>query len=287
LIEGLLVVPVVGLKIVSAATAPSAAHATTPAAHAAHATGSVAAAARPRTIAASYIRPAPVRFPSLPSLEAASAYLGTRLGQNAFAVIDDTGRLEGINAHQTFTSASVTKAMLLVAYLHALAVKGQTLDLGGRSLLEPMIRTSDNHAASEVANLVGDSALLDVARRAGMTEFSLGANWANEQISAADQVRLFAKLHDLIPARYRSYARRLLSTVVASESWGIPAVARPSWTVFFKGGWRRTGLGHLVHQVARLERPGRTFVLAVMTDGGPSEAYGIETIQGVTARLLR
>jgi hypothetical protein len=137
-----------------------------------------------------------------------------------------------------------------------------------------------------VLRAVGSSALLDVGGRAGMTEFSLGRDWANERISAADQVRLFAKLDELVPAPYRTYARGLLASVVPSESWGIPVVARPTWTVFFKGGWRRTGLGHLVHQIARLEQPGRTITLAVMTDGGPSQAYGIETIRGVTSRLL-
>jgi hypothetical protein len=64
-------------------------------------------------------------------------------------------------------------------------------------------------------------------------------------------------------------------------------VARPGWHVFFKGGWRGTGLGQLVHQVARLERGRTRFAMAVMTDGDPSMGYGITTIQGVTARLLR
>jgi hypothetical protein len=80
----------------------------------------------------------------------------------------------------------------------------------------------------------------------------------------------------------------LLSTIVGYESWGIPAIARPlGYRVFFKGGWRSTGIGRLVHQVARVEGHGRTFSIAVMTDGDPSMAYGIETIQGVTAALLR
>ena len=56
--------------------------------------------------------------------------------------------------------------------------------------------------------------------------------------------------------------------------------------MFFKGGWRGTGLGQLVHQVGRLEGHGRTFSMAVMTDGDPSMGYGIDTIQGVTGALL-
>jgi hypothetical protein len=90
----------------------------------------------------------------------------------------------------------------------------------------------------------------------------------------------------LVPRRFRAYARSLLSGIAGYESWGIPRVARPRWHVFFKGGWRGTGRGQLVHQVARLERGRTRFGMAVMTDGDPSMGYGITTIQGVTARLL-
>jgi hypothetical protein len=38
--------------------------------------------------------------------------------------------------------------------------------------------------------------------------------------------------------------------------------------------------------VARLHKGARTFSMAVFTDGDPSQGYGIETIQGVAARVL-
>jgi beta-lactamase class A len=219
-------------------------------------------------------------------LRAASSYTASRLGENGFAVIDTKGRLHGYHLHQTFTSASVTKGMLLVAYLEHLQKQGLGLTASGQALLYPMIHFSDNHAATAIEAIVGDTGLQEVARKAGMTEFSFGHDWANEQISPADQVRLFFRLDNLIPRQYRAYARGVLSGIAFEESWGIPAAARPRWSVYFKGGWRRTGLGHLVHQVARLEQGRRSFELAVMTNGLPSEGYGIETIRGVTSRLL-
>ncbi len=149
-----------------------------------------------------------------------------------------------------------------------------------------MIHVSDNGAATEVWSRVGNPRLRRLARRAGMDDFSIHGTWPNAIISAADQAGFFFEMNDLLPRRFRSYANRLLSHITGSQSWGIPAVARPRWKVYFKGGWRPTGRGQLVHQVARLERHRRRIAIAVMTDGDPSMAYGIATIRGVTARLL-
>jgi Beta-lactamase enzyme family len=177
--------------------------------------------------------------------------------------------------------------MLLVAYLRKLAAEHRGLGGPGRSLLEPMIHLSDNDAATAVWERDGDRRLRALARRAGMTDFSIEGEWGNAQISAADQARYFLEMDGLIPARFRHYADHLLSHITGYEAWGIPAVARPrGWTVYFKGGWRGTGRGQLVHQVARLRKPHDRVAIAVMTDGDPSMEYGIETIEGVAARLL-
>ncbi len=230
---------------------------------------------------------APAGYPGPAAVAAATRYLNRRIGYTGFAVIDSEGRMSGEHLHRTFVSASVVKAMLLVAYLRKLAAEHRGLDAGSRSLLEPMIHVSDNNAATAVWELVGDSRLRELARRAAMTDFSIVGIWANAQISPADQARYFFEMEGLIPPQFRHFARHLLSHIAGYESWGIPAIARPrGWTVFFKGGWRGTERGQLVHQVARLQRPGERAAIAVMTDGDPSMGYGIDTIQGVTARLL-
>ncbi len=226
-------------------------------------------------------------YPGPAAITAATRYLGRRSGYTAFAVIGNEERMSGKHIHRTFVSASVVKAMLLVAYLRMLAGRHRGLDSTSRALLGPMIHVSDNNAATAVWSLVGDPRLRALARRAGMTDFSISGIWANAQISPADQARYFFEMESLIPRQFRHLARHLLSHIAAYESWGIPAVARPrGWTVFFKGGWRGTGRGQLVHQIARLQKPGVRVAIAVMTDGDPSMGYGIETIQGVTARLL-
>lgn len=227
-------------------------------------------------------------YPGAGAIAAAASFLKRRSGYTAFAVIDSEGRIKGRHLHRTFVSASVVKAMLLVAYLRKLAAGERRLDATSRSLLEPMIHLSDNDAATAVWERDGDRRLRALARRAGMTDFSLEDEWGTAQISAADQARYFFEMEGLVPARFRHFANHLLSHIAGYESWGIPAEARPrSWTVFFKGGWRGTWRGQLVHQVARLRRPHGRVAIAVMTDGDPSMDYGIDTIQGIAARLLR
>ncbi len=230
----------------------------------------------------------PDGYPGPGAIARAIAYLAGRTGRTGLAVVDSEGRLTGWHEHWRFVSASVVKAMLLVAYLRRLARLGyRSVPGSANSFLYPMINVSDNSAATTTWSIVGDGGLYDVARAAGMTDFSIAGIWANAQISAADQARFFFEMDSLIPPAFVGYARGLLSTIAGYESWGIPAVARPrGYTVFFKGGWRGTSLGQLVHQVGRLEGHRLTFAMAVMTDGDPSMGYGIDTIQGVAARLL-
>ena len=104
-------------------------------------------------------------------------------------------------------------------------------------------------------------------------------------LSAADLARFFYRQDSLIPGRFDGYARWLLSHIEASQSWGIPAAARPRFQVFFKGGWLPASEG-LVNQAGRLERRRIHIAVAVLTTHDPSMAYGEESIAGVTARLI-
>ena len=233
-------------------------------------------------------------FPTQAAVGAAERYLAGRQGHTALAVINTRGQISGVNLDRQFITGSVVKAMLLVAYLRRLAAMGQRqIDSTSNSLLTPMVEASDNTAATHVWEIVGDSGLEALARAAGMTHFaapafaSWGTEWATALLTARDQARFFYEMDSLIPHEFDHYARYLLSNIEPYESWGIPAVARPlGYQVFFKGGWRPSPDIYLVHQIARLEKNGQKFAIAIMTDGDPDEAYGIATIEGATRVLL-
>jgi hypothetical protein len=230
----------------------------------------------------------PAGYPGPGAMARAERALAARTGRTALAVVDTEGRLTGVNVHRTFVTGSVVKAMLLVAYLRRLDARGQRrVDPASQAILYPMIHVSDNDAATACWEIVGNAGLYGVAHAAGMTDFSNSGDWAQAQLSAADQARFFFEMDSLVPHEFVGYARFLLSTIARYESWGIPSVARPlGYRVFFKAGWRPTALGQLVHQIARLEGHGRVFSMAIMTDGDPSMDYGIQTLDDVARALL-
>ena len=229
----------------------------------------------------------PFGYPGPAAITAAERFLAGRAGRASVAVMDSEGRLSGVNLDERFPAASVVKSMLLVAYLRRLDAMGRhTVDAGSNSFLYPMIHVSDNNAATQCWSIVGNGGLYDVARIAGMHDFSVTTDWGSAMISAGDMARFFVKMDSLIPSEFIGYARFLLSTIDPSQSWGVPTVARPrGYQVFWKGGWRPNE-GE-INQVARLEGHGRTFAIAVLTVGPPGMSYGIATIESVAATLLR
>ena len=215
-------------------------------------------------------------------IAAARKYAGGRQGEVAFAVLDGQGRLRGVNRTVRFPSASVVKAMLLVAVLRK--VGSGHLDGGTAKTLTSMITVSDNDAADAIYARVGGAGLRAVARAARERRFRDVGYWANAQLTAADQARFFYRVDRLVPAKHRAFARKLLSSIVGYQRWGIPPVAkRHDLKAFFKGGWR-TGI---THQVALLIKGDRRIALAVLTSGEPSMAYGEQTIAGIAARVLK
>jgi len=225
----------------------------------------------------------PLEPPSLVALggiEDAQQWARRRAGTVAFAVAREGRPIRGVAIHRRYYSASVVKAMLALAVLRS--ARDRALTAAERSLLRPMIVVSDNDAASAVYARVGAGALYAIARAARMTNFDVGFNWADAQLTAHDQARLFLRIDRLTPRRHRGYFRHLLASIAPWQRWGIaPVAASRGFHVMFKGGWR---IG-IFHQVALLERDGKRIALAILTRSA-DHGYGRETQAGIAARVL-
>lgn len=218
-----------------------------------------------------------------PHVAEAKRYAKRRAGEVGFAVIDERGRLRGYRVAMTAPSASVVKVMLLVAYLRKR--DGERLSRSERALLGPMIRRSDNYAATAIRDLLGRGRIERLARVARMRDFGYHPIWGMCRISPRDQARFMYRLGSYVPGEHRAYARHLLSHVVDWQRWGIARVAPRGWRLFFKGGWG-SGTGLVDHQVALLTRERRRVALAILTQSDPDHGYGKRTLRGVAGRLL-
>jgi hypothetical protein len=231
-------------------------------------------------------RPPPA-MPGPAAMRRAWKYARRRGGLVSFAVVDTKGQMRTREGGRLYASASVVKAMLLVAELRRLAEFGLPLDALTEDLLEAMIAWSDNDAADSIYARVGDPGLVAVAEAARMRRFTVAGYWGNAQVTAADLAHFFSRVRRLLPREHRRTGLRLLASVIPGQRWGLPrAAARAGWKAHFKGGWRATESGELVHQAGWLKNGNRELTIAVLTDAQPSRLYAIHTVRGIADRLV-
>jgi hypothetical protein len=220
-----------------------------------------------------------------PDMVQAIGYNNTRTGDIAFAVRTDQ-RFYGYRPDHQEWSASIVKAMLMVAYLDQPSVAGRPLNDYDRSLLGPMITQSNNDDAQVVFDTVGQGGLQALAARVGMANFGTSPIWGETEVTARDQTKFFLHIDSYITPLHRAYAMSLLGGIVPSERWGIGEVAPKGWQLYFKGGWGY-GTGLIDSQVALLVRGCARISVAVLTMYDGSHPYGKQTLKGIFETLLR
>lgn len=221
-----------------------------------------------------------------PNMRGAINYAHTRTGDIAFAA-RLPGAFYGYRPDHQEWSASVLKAMLMVAYLDMPSVAGRPLNSRDTSLLTPMITMSDNNAANQVDVIVGNARLSALAARVGMRSFvPVAPIWGESRITARDQTKFFLSIDSYVVPEHRAYAMHLLNSITPSQRWGIGEVAPKGWKLYFKGGWG-SGTGLIDHQVALFTRGCARFSIAVLTMYDGSHDYGKDTLRQMFHILLR
>src|ERR1044072_5369246 len=158
-----------------------------------------------------------------PDIAGAAKYADGRVGSITFAGRTED-RLLGRGLDTQMPSASVFKAMLLTTYLRQAGVRSRDLTDADTALLAPMIQRSDNVTATRIRDIVGNAAIMRLARRAGMTRFAVAQIWGLSKITARDQTKYFLHIDALMPERHRAYGMHLLRTITPSQRWGMGRV---------------------------------------------------------------
>lgn len=221
-----------------------------------------------------------------PDMRDTLRYISRRSGSVSFRVIGPHGGVWSYRAQRRVPSASVIKVMFMTAYLRQRSVRDRRLRESDKDLLAPMIKRSDNAAATRIADMLGPRPINRLARDARMRRFHYTRPWGLSQVTAGDQARFMYKLERYIPRRHEDYARYLLAHIIPRQRWGLGRVSHPNWRYYFKGGWG-SGTGAVCHQVAFIERENLRIGIAVMITSSPSHDYAKETLRHVFGHLLR
>ncbi|HUZ54144.1 MAG TPA: serine hydrolase [Streptosporangiaceae bacterium] len=234
------------------------------------------------------------------------SYLAHRDGQITAAVYDKrTGRTWVFHRGIRQDTASIVKVEIMGTALWE-AQNGTPLSAAEKALLPLMIENSDNNAATEMlADVGGPSAVQRFDRRAGLFDTipsrqkyipgSTLPGWGLTTTTAFDEVRLvsrFAYPNSVLTTVNRQYGLNLMEHVESDQAWGVSAGnygLLSGATVALKNGWLphqlATNSDWQINSIGWVSGHGRDYVLAVLTDHSPTEAYGIDTIDTIARSI--
>src|SRR5207245_679673 len=131
---------------------------------------------------------------------------------------------------------------------------------------------------------------LDLAK---MRQTVLGEDgfWGLTQITAHDETLLLWLLlrqGTVLTKADRHYELYLMSHVVPSQRWGVPAGAPRGFTVHLKNGWAPLPLvtsPWFVNSIGCFTHLDRNYSIVVLTQDNPDMAYGVTTIEDVAVAV--
>ena len=218
-------------------------------------------------------------------------YIHNRSGRVSVAVYDLRSRTTYVYAPgREFDAASTVKVQILGTALHRAQQEHRWLTAEEQSEAVPMIETSDNDEATNLWNDVGGApSVQQFDDLVPMRHTVVSAYWGLTEVTAPDAVRLvhrFVAPNSLLGPRSRAFGRSLMEHVTPSQRWGVTGGVPRHVTVALKNGWLEDpDAGWIVHSIGWVHGRGRSYVIAVLTDGNSSESSGIETIEGISARV--
>lgn len=217
-----------------------------------------------------------------------------------FAVANAAGSIvASYNSDATDYGRSITKSMLLVAYLRQ--VGDAPLSAAARTNLAAMIEQSANGNEGPGADWVYDhihdanAKIEQLADEAGMRDFRLDTSdpvyvLGRSRVSANDMALLFSKIRQLMPAAQAGYGMTLLSSIAPGDPGhtGIYNAGVASGSIYSKSGWEQeTNGGYTFNQAALITVDSQQYAIAVITSGNSSYAVGESIVQNIATDLFR
>lgn len=219
-------------------------------------------------------------------------YAAERDGSITVAVDDlRTGTVWRYRAGDAQRTASIVKLEILE---DVLAQQTGPLDEQRAATARRMIEYSNNTAAQRLWKAIGGAGgLARFGRRVGLTATrpaaarGPGYAWGLTLTTPTDQLRLLQLLRQKNPvlgAGDRRFALRLMRHVTPKQRWGITAGTPSTAQVAVKDGWLalRDDTDWQINSIGWVVDRHHSYLIAVMTTGSPTKAYGIATVSRVS-----
>jgi beta-lactamase class A len=234
-----------------------------------------------------------------PFAAAVTSYLAGRAGTVAAAVYDvDTGQTWTLGPGSPQPTGSLVKLEILQALL---ARRPSGLPAADQARARSMIESNDNAPATVLWDQAGQApGLRSYNASVGLRQTTPSAclacagfawpGWGLTTTTPADQVLLLRELISgpLLSQADRGYALSLMENVEPGQRWGVSGGVPPGVRVALKSAWvplTPAGTDWQVNSEGWVSGDGRDYLVAILATGNPSEQYGIDTINTVSALL--
>jgi hypothetical protein len=220
------------------------------------------------------------------------SWLADRPGDITAAVTDlHTGRTMVFRPGHAEHTASIVKVDILETLLHERQAQGP-LDDETRETAAGMIESSDDDDATDLWNAEGGaSAVQDFDDAVGMHDTTASVDWGLTTTTPSDQLTLLHTAlfaNPLLTAPSRAFIAGLMRHISSFDTWGVTAGPDAAHAqVAFKNGWLPYDGSWQVNSIGDVRGSGRHYLIAVMTDGSPTEGEGIATIAHISRGMGR
>jgi beta-lactamase class A len=215
--------------------------------------------------------------------------------------VDDllTGQKWSIGEGPPQDEASIVKVDVLADLLSQQS-GGTVLSGEDGTLAQEMIEYSTNAATTDLWNAAGGTgAIAAFDAEVGMTDTTPSScvqcpdfpwpGWGLTSTTATDQIRLLRSIVQpsrLLTDTQRAYVLGLMEHVTPSQSWGVSDGVPSGVTVALKDGWlplQATDTDWQINSVGWVYGQRQDYLIAVLTTGNPTEQYGIDTVDELSA----
>lgn len=226
--------------------------------------------------------------PATEMISKIAAYVATRVDNVTVAVEDNlTGQIFQFRPGVVEHTASTLKVDILATLLTQAQAASRDLTPAEQARAVPMIEDSLDSAADTLWGQLGPAAVGAFERAAGMTDTTPATDgiWGTTTTTALDRlamIRTLAQPDSLLTDASRDYVLNLMEHITPSRDWGATGGVPAGVTVALKNGFAVIN-GWQINTEGWVNGDGRNYLIAVLTDGNPTEAYGIDTVNAISA----